>query len=73
MSLASAMRFDDRGKPRRSGHDYAVPMAALQLVRHLLMSGFVVMPDAGRFRLEVGMRIPQLGAPDITGVPPNQT
>jgi hypothetical protein len=51
-TLAYAMRFDERGKARRTGVEYASKLAADQLVRQLLASGFVVMrkppaPDHG--------------------------
>jgi hypothetical protein len=42
-SLAYAMRFDERGKARRTGVEYASKLAADQLVKQLLASGFVVM------------------------------
>jgi hypothetical protein len=37
------MRFDERGKARRTGHEYAATLAARQLVSHLALSGYVVM------------------------------
>ncbi|MFC7478432.1 hypothetical protein ACFQS7_29190 [Dankookia sp. GCM10030260] len=42
-SLAYAMRFDERGKARRTGVEYASQLAAAQLVRQLTASGYVVM------------------------------
>lgn len=42
-TLAYAMTFDERGKARRTGVEYAAKLAAEGLVRHLLASGFVVM------------------------------
>jgi hypothetical protein len=42
-ALAYAMRFDERGKARRTGVEYASKLAADQLVRQLHLSGFVVM------------------------------
>ncbi len=42
-SAIYAMRFDERGKARRTGHEYAAHLAARQLVSHLAMSSFVVM------------------------------
>jgi outer membrane protein TolC len=42
-TLSYAMRFDERGKPRRTGHEYAVGMAARQLAVQLALSNFVVM------------------------------
>ena len=40
---AYAMRFDERGKARRTGVEYSSKLAADQLVRQLLLSGFVLM------------------------------
>ena len=51
-SLAYAMRFDERGKARRTGVEYASQLAADQLVRQLTASGYVVM----RRRLTAGHR-----------------
>lgn len=45
-SLAYAMRFDERGKARRTGVEYASKIAAEQLVQRLLASGFVLMRRA---------------------------
>ena len=42
-ALSYALRFDDRGKPRRTGADYLAPLAAAQLAAHLVLAGFVVM------------------------------
>jgi len=42
-ALAYAMRFDERGKARRTGAEYAAKLAAEHLVRHLLLSGYVVL------------------------------
>jgi hypothetical protein len=42
-SLAYAMRFDERGKARRTGVEYAAKLAAETLVTRLLASGFIVM------------------------------
>jgi hypothetical protein len=42
-ALAYAMRFDERGKARRTGVEYSSKLAADQLVRQLLLSGFVLM------------------------------
>jgi len=49
-ALAYAMRFDERGKARRTGVEYAAHLAAAALVRHLELSGFVLMrrPPAHR-------------------------
>ena len=41
-SLFYAMQFNERGKPRRTGHEYNASMAAGQLVAHLRLSGFVI-------------------------------
>lgn len=41
-ALAYAMRFDERGKARRTGHEYTARLAADQLVQQLLRNGFVV-------------------------------
>jgi hypothetical protein len=40
------MRFDERGKARRTGVEYASKIAAEQLVQRLLASGFVLMRRA---------------------------
>ncbi|MGG5890696.1 hypothetical protein ACLF3G_26735 [Falsiroseomonas sp. HC035] len=45
-SLAYAMRFDERGRARRTGVEYASKIAAEQLVQRLLASGFVLMRRA---------------------------
>jgi hypothetical protein len=42
-SLAYALRFDERGKPRRTGSDFMASLAAAQLVQHLKLSLSVVM------------------------------
>ena len=47
-SLSYAMQFSERGKPRRTGHEYAASMAAGQLVTHLRLSGFVITKPARR-------------------------
>jgi hypothetical protein len=41
--LTYALRFGSDGKPRRTGWDFAAPLAAARLVRHLTLSGFIVM------------------------------
>jgi hypothetical protein len=46
-TLAYAMRFDPRGKARRTGVEYAAKRAADQLVQQLTSSGFVVMRRRG--------------------------
>ncbi|MGK7870927.1 hypothetical protein [Falsiroseomonas sp. E2-1-a20] len=45
-SLAFAMRFDERGRARRTGVEYASKIAAEQLVKRLPASGFVLMRRA---------------------------
>lgn len=42
-TLAFAMRFDARGKARRTGHEYAAQLAADQLVQQMLASGYVIL------------------------------
>jgi hypothetical protein len=42
-SHAYALRFDDRGKPRRTGYEATAALAAAQLVKHLTLSGVVFM------------------------------
>lgn len=42
-SLAYAMRFNERGKARRTGHEYMSHVAADQLVQHLLLSGYIIL------------------------------
>jgi hypothetical protein len=44
-ALAYALRYDERGKPRRTsaGWDFAAGIAAEHLVQHLTRAGFVVM------------------------------
>jgi hypothetical protein len=42
-ALSYALRFDERGKPRKSGWDFAAGLAAERLTEHLRRSGFVVM------------------------------
>jgi hypothetical protein len=42
-ALSYALRFDERGKPRRSGWDFAAGLAAERLTEHLRRSGFVIM------------------------------
>jgi len=38
-----ALRFDERGKPRRSGWNFAAGLAAERLADHLRRSGFIIM------------------------------
>jgi hypothetical protein len=42
-ALSYALRYDERGKPRRGGWDFAAGLAAERLTEHLRRSGFVVM------------------------------
>jgi hypothetical protein len=42
-ALSYALRYDERGKPRRGGWDLAAGLAAERLTDHLRRSGFVVM------------------------------
>ncbi|MBU8541250.1 hypothetical protein [Falsiroseomonas tokyonensis] len=42
-SLAFAMRFNGRGKARRTGHEYTAQLAADQLVQQMLASGYVIL------------------------------
>lgn len=48
-ALSYALRYDERGKPRRGGWDFAAGLAAEYLAEHLRRSGFVIMRSrAGR-------------------------
>jgi len=42
-SLAYALRFDERGRPRSGGWEFAAAIAAERLVQHLDRAGFVVL------------------------------
>jgi hypothetical protein len=42
-ALSYALRFDERGKPRRGGWDFAAKLAADRLAEHLRRSGLIVM------------------------------
>ena len=42
-ALSFALRYDERGKPRRGGSDLTVSIAAERLTEHLRRAGFVVM------------------------------
>jgi hypothetical protein len=42
-ALSSALRFDERGKPRRGGWDFTAGLAAERLTDHLRRSGFIIM------------------------------
>ena len=41
--LSYALRYDDRGKPRRSGWDFAAGLAAERLTERLRRAGYIVM------------------------------
>lgn len=42
-ALCYALRFNERGRPRRTGVEQMAPLAAAQLVRHLALARFVVL------------------------------
>jgi hypothetical protein len=42
-TLAYAMRFNERGKARRTGYEYTAQVAADQLVQQMLRSGYVIL------------------------------
>jgi len=42
-ALSYALRYDDRGKPRRNGWDFVATLAAERLTEHLKRSGFVIL------------------------------
>lgn len=42
-ALCYALRFNEQGKPRRTGAEHVAPLAAAQLVRHLALARFVVL------------------------------
>jgi hypothetical protein len=42
-ALCYALRYDERGKPRRGGWDFAAGLAAERLTEHLRRSGFIIM------------------------------
>ena len=42
-ALSFALRYDERGKPRRGGGDLTASIAAERLTEHLRRAGFVVM------------------------------
>lgn len=42
-TLAYALRFDDRGKPRKGGWDFMASLAAESLAAHLQRAGFVIL------------------------------
>lgn len=41
-ALSYALRYDERGKPRRGGGDLTAGIAAERLTEHLRRSGFVI-------------------------------
>ena len=46
-ALSYALRYDERGKPRRGGGEFAAGIAAERLVEHLRRAGYVVMKARG--------------------------
>ena len=42
-ALSYAMRFDERGRAWRTGHEYAVGLEARQLAAQVALSNFLVM------------------------------
>lgn len=42
-ALSYALRYDERGKPRRGGGDLTAGIAAERLTEHLRRSGFIIM------------------------------
>ena len=42
-ALSYALRYDERGKPRRGGGDLTAGIAAERLTAHLRRSGFIIM------------------------------
>jgi hypothetical protein len=42
-ALSYALRYDERGKPRRGGGELTAGIAAERLTKHLRRAGFVVM------------------------------
>ena len=44
-TLAFALRFDERGRPRSGASPFVAAIAAEWLVQHLRRSGFVVLKD----------------------------
>ena len=45
--LSYALRYDERGKPRRGGGEYAAGIAAERLAEHLRRAGYIVMKARG--------------------------
>ena len=46
-ALSYALRYDERGKPRRGGGEFAAGIAAERLAEHLRRAGYVVMKARG--------------------------
>ena len=46
-TLSYALRYDERGKPRRGGGEFAAGIAAERLAEHLRRAGYVVMKVRG--------------------------
>jgi hypothetical protein len=42
-ALSYALRYDERGKPRKGGWDFVAGLAAERLAEHLRRSGLIVM------------------------------
>jgi hypothetical protein len=42
-ALSYALRYDDRGKPRRNGWDFIATLAAERLAEHLKRAGFIIL------------------------------
>ena len=42
-ALSYALRYNERGKPRRGGWEFAAGIAAERLTEHLWHSGFVIL------------------------------
>ena len=45
--LSYALRYDERGKPRRGGGEFAAGIAAERLAEHLRRAGYIVMKARG--------------------------
>lgn len=41
-AISYALRYDERGKPRKGGWDFAAGLAAERLAEHLKRSGFIL-------------------------------
>lgn len=46
-ALSYALRYDERGKPRSGGGEFAAGIAAERLAEHLRRAGYVVMKARG--------------------------